>query len=94
MRGTERNSPFKKRLVKQSAVCLVILLLAFGIKSIPAPAMEQLSQNIKDCLYYTVDYQATIQSIWNTITSFPQWLDQLTGDQTTNELTFTHQKAL
>lgn len=66
----EEKVPFKVKLIRQSIVCAVIVIIVFIISLLRTNTAQKLTERIGYTLSYTVDYKATIMDITERIKSF------------------------
>jgi len=76
---------YKQKVIKQAMVRVTIILITFGIKYINVPAAQTLTKNLKNTLYYTVDYQATTKNIIESIKKIPQLWNKDAKDNDNND---------
>jgi hypothetical protein len=69
-RSEPKSGGALRRIFLQIAAALVITAAVFGIKSIGASYTDSLVTKIKNTLYYTVDYQTTVNQITSFFKSF------------------------
>jgi len=76
---------YKEKIIKQSIASAIIVIMVFGIKSIDMPSARTLSKNIKNTLYYTIDYKEATKNMLDTIKNIPQLWNKDAKDNDEND---------
>lgn len=66
VRGNTRKEDkvsFKVKIIRQSIVCSIILLLVFVIGLLKTDTARKLTERISSTLSYTVDYKSTVMDM-------------------------------
>ena len=74
----QEKTPLKERMIKQSIVCIIITVLIALVKIMDTVPTNKITDSVRDALYYTVDYEGTVQRIVSAINK----LSRGTSDET------------